>query len=152
MHNRCPRELPLPRKPMPDHRWPLHKLIPNAGSVALPVVRLPLLLLLLGPPTLLLLLGPLVARLPALFPVGPLPIPLPVGPPTPINGLPLRAPKSAAICASRMSTPCAVMGSWSRVRNKRRSTLRANCRNTVLTGRVAFAGPVLVAQDAKAAT
>src|SRR5262249_36093605 len=121
MHNRCPRA-PLPRKPMPDHRWPLRKLITNAGSVALPIVRLPLLLP-LGPPTLLLPLGPLVARLPALFPVGPLPITLPVGPPTPINGLPLRAPKSAAICASRMSTPCAVMGSWSRVRNERHSPL-----------------------------
>jgi hypothetical protein len=106
MHNRCPRA-PLPRKPMPDHRWPLHKLIPNAGSVALLVARLRLLLL--------------VGRPPLLAPLGTPTLLLPVGGSG--NGLPLPAPKSAAICASRTSTPCAVMGSWSRVRNERRSPL-----------------------------
>src|SRR5215470_2729307 len=67
----------------------------------------------------------LVGRL-LLLPLRPLPLLLPLGPPTvqlPLegteNGITLRTPKSAATCASRMSTPCAVMGSWSRVRNER---------------------------------
>jgi hypothetical protein len=67
MHNRCPRA-PLRRKPKPAHRCPPHKLMPSAGSIALPVVRPPLLLP-LGPPTLLLPLGPLVARPPLLLPL-----------------------------------------------------------------------------------
>lgn len=102
MHNRCPR-VPLRRKPMAVHRWPLHKLMPNAGSVALLVVPLPL---------------PLPVPLLLLLPVGP-PTPLaPVRHPMPskvkhthrsrMNGMPPPARTDAATCVSRTPTRCVV--------------------------------------------
>ena len=105
MLNRCPR-VRLRRKPMPPHRWPRHRLMPNVRLVALPAERLLPLLLLEGPP-------------PPLR-VGLATPPAPVRHRTPskakhmhrgrMNGMPPPAQTDAATCASRTPTPCAAMG------------------------------------------
>jgi hypothetical protein len=111
MPNRC-RRASLRRKPMPLHRWPPHKLMPNAGPALL------------------------VARLRVLLPR--LPLQLPVGPPTPLapvrhpiqslakhthrgrgNGTRLPARVNAAICASNTPIHFAVTVSKSRAHLQR---------------------------------
>jgi hypothetical protein len=89
---------------MPVPRWPLHKLTPNAGSVALLVARLPL---------------PLPVRLPLLLPVEPTTPLAPVRRLMPsldvkhthksrMNGMPPPARTDAATCVSRTPTRCVV--------------------------------------------
>src|SRR5215831_16348942 len=111
MHNRWLQPL-LHRKPMPPHRWLLHKLMPNNEEpVAMRVAHLPRLL-----PT---------------WSTAPAPVRHPM-PSTSLakdthwrrgNGMPPPARTDAATCASRTRTPCAGMRIKRRVNNERRSPL-----------------------------